>query len=94
MNSFDTAAIPPQVMTREMGDETVILDLNSGTYFSLNPVGARFWELAGQGLTLGGICDRILAEYDVERGQLETDLRRLADELCEKSLLIVRPTAQ
>jgi len=93
MNHSDTAEIPPLVMTREMGDETVILDLTSGTYFSLNPVGARFWELVGQGMTFGSVCESILAEYDVDREQLEKDLCRLANELSERSLLIIRTAA-
>ena len=36
----------------QVGDETVILDLASGTYFGLDPVGARIWALMGEGKTL------------------------------------------
>ena len=37
----DKISISPQVVARELGGETVILDLSSGTYFGLDPVGAR-----------------------------------------------------
>ena len=40
MNLSDSLSIPSQVMARTVGDETVILDLASGTYFGLDPIGA------------------------------------------------------
>ncbi|MCB2018622.1 MAG: PqqD family protein [Hydrogenophaga sp.] len=90
MNPHDTAEVPSQVMTREMGDETVILDLASGTYFSLNPVGTRFWQLAREGRTFAQACEAIEGEYEVERDQLEADLHRLAHDLVERGLLVLR----
>lgn len=90
MNPTDTAEIASQVMARSMGDETVLLDLASGTYYSLNPVGARFWQLAGTGQTLGQIRDAILAEYDVEDARLDADLAALVADLIQKKLLVVR----
>ena len=37
--------ISEQVVTRRVGDETVLLNLESGIYFGLDPVGSRFFEL-------------------------------------------------
>jgi hypothetical protein len=80
--------IPTQVMARQVGDETVILDLASGTYFGLDPVGARIWQLLGEGKTLAEICQMMLEEYEVEREQLETDVLRLTGELLERGLVV------
>ena len=49
MNLSDKVSIPTQVMARTVGDETVILDLASGTYYGLDPIGARIWQLMGEG---------------------------------------------
>ena len=57
MNLSDKVTIPTQVMARTVGDETVILDLASGTYYGLDPVGARMWQLMTDGQTLAAICD-------------------------------------
>ena len=95
MNAFvqptrDSALkVPPQVMARTVGNETVILDLASGTYFGLDPVGARIWELIGAGKTLAQACDVLIEEYDVTRDVLETDALALACELAEKKLISV-----
>jgi hypothetical protein len=87
MNLTDKPTIPAQVMARQVGDETVILDLGSGTYFGLDPVGARIWQLIGEGKTLGEICDTMLDEYDVTREALERDVVELADKLLEQKLI-------
>ncbi len=87
MNLSEKVTIPTQVMARTVGDETVILDLASGTYFGLDPVGARIWGLMGEGQTLAEICATMLEEYEVERAQLEADVLRLAAELAERGLV-------
>jgi hypothetical protein len=48
MNLNDTFSVSAQVMARRVGNETVLLDLASGTYFGLDPVGARIWQLIGK----------------------------------------------
>jgi hypothetical protein len=74
-------------MTRTVGDEVVILDLATGTYFGLDPVGARIWELMGEGKTLAEVCGQMLAEYEVSREELERDILRLAEDLVEHGLI-------
>ena len=87
MNLSDKVSIPSQVMVRQVGEEVVILDLASGTYFGLDPVGARIWALMGEGRALAEICVTMLEEYEVEREQLEADVLRLAGELAERGLV-------
>ncbi len=87
MKLSDRVSIPAEVMARQVGDETVILDLASGTYFGLDPVGARIWELLGEGNTLSRVRDEMLEEYDVSREQLEADLLRISEELLGKGLV-------
>ncbi|MBE0621759.1 MAG: PqqD family protein [Burkholderiales bacterium] len=87
MNLADKVTIPAQVMARQVGEETVILDLASGTYFGLDPVGARIWQLLSDGKTLAEICAAMLAEYDVSSEDIERDVLSLAQELQSKQLI-------
>ena len=87
MNLSDKVTIPAQVMARQVGDETVILDLASGTYFGLDPIGARIWQLIGEGKALGEICEVLLTEYEDSSDQLRGDLERLLQELGGKGLI-------
>lgn len=89
MNLSEKVTIPTQVMARTVGDETVILDLASGTYFGLDPVGARIWQLMAEGRALVEICATMLNEYEVEHAQLEMDILRLTGELLERGLVVL-----
>lgn len=88
MNLSETVQVPAGVMSRIVGAETVILDLETGTYFGLDPVGARMWALMSQGKTLADIADTLFAEFDVTREKLEVDLAQLVDTLREHKLLL------
>ena len=83
----DKVTVPPEVMARQVGDETVILDLASGNYFGLDPVGARIWQLITEGCAPAAIRDTLLAEYEVTPEDLERDLDRLLGELISQGLL-------
>lgn len=87
MNLADKVTIPPQVMARQVGDETVILDLASGTYYGLDAVGARIWQLLGEDKNLAEVCEAMLAEYDVTREEFERDLDDLLTALAGKGLI-------
>ena len=89
MNLQDKVSIPEEVMTRRVGDETVILDLATGTYFGLDRVGADMWQLMGEGRTLAEVCDAMLARYEATRADLERDVLELAEKLRAQGL--VRP---
>lgn len=86
MKLSDKIVGKPEVISRLVGDEVVLLDLAKGTYFGLDPVGSRIWQLAESGKSLSEICDALLLEYDVAREQLECDTLALASELIAKNL--------
>ena len=89
MNIDSAFVIPPRLRARTVGEETVILDLESGKYFSLNSVGGRVWELIQSGKSLKQICDVLIEQYDASREVLERDVLALASDLVEKKLVSV-----
>lgn len=77
----------PDVLSRNLDGETVLLDLESGTYFGLDAVGTRIWELIGQDQPLSAILEVILDEYDVDEQRAHTDLLELLESLVAKGLI-------
>jgi hypothetical protein len=59
----------------DMGGESIILNLKSGVYFSLDEVGARIWALIEQPTAVTAIRDAILKEYDVQAEVCERDVQ-------------------
>jgi hypothetical protein len=87
MSLTGTFEIPTHVAARRVGEETVIIDLEGGSYFGLDSVGARIWELIGRGMDLADVRDTLLSEYDVTVDRLEGDLLKLIDELTARRLV-------
>ena len=71
---------------RDLDGEAVILDLGSGTYFGLNAVGARIWQLMEQHGGLRAVFDDLCREYDATPDVLERDLIALVDRLQQARL--------
>ncbi|MDE1467448.1 PqqD family protein [Aurantiacibacter sp. D1-12] len=90
MQDSDTISRSDDVVSREVGGETVLLDLGQGTYYGLNAVGGRIWEfLEGGDRTIGEIIALLTDEFDVTVADAEADLRALLTEL-EANALVKR----
>jgi hypothetical protein len=66
---------------RELDGEAVVLHLGTGTYFGLNAVGARIWQLLEQHRLVRTVLDELCREYDAAPDVLERDLLALLSEL-------------
>ena len=82
--------VPEHVVSKQIGGETVILNLESGTYFGLDAVGARIWELIGEGKSVNEVRSVMLAEFEVSEDVLDRDLERLLRDLQNHELLLPR----
>jgi len=77
----------PDVLSRNLDGETVLLDLETGTYFGLDAVGTRIWELIAQNQPPPAILKVILDEYDVDEQRARTDLLEPLGALVAKGLI-------
>lgn len=80
--------LSPDVVFRDLDGEAVILDLGSGTYFGLNAVGTRVWQLLEAGRDESRIVDTLAAEYEAERSVIAADVARLLEELRGRRLIV------
>lgn len=87
MYPSDKITISQQVVARQVGHETVVLHLGRGTYFGLDPVGARIWQLMNECKPLSEIWEIMLEEYDVSREDLERDSMKLIEDLLAQGLI-------
>lgn len=86
----DRFNISDEVLSQEVNGETVLLDLDGESYFGLNEVGTRIWQLLKDELNIGNVLDTLDGEYDVSREQLERDVAKLLGSLEESGLIKLR----
>lgn len=79
--------IAQQVVHRDLANESVLLNLDTGTYYGLDAVGTRLWHLVAEHGSTESVIDILLAEYDVDAPRLHKDVNALIDQLLAKGLL-------
>ena len=79
--------VSKDVVFRDLDGEVVILNLASGKYFGLDPVGTRIWQLIEEHRRLDHVLRHLLGEYDAPADTLERDLMTLASELLQRGLI-------
>ena len=79
--------VPEGVLFRDLGAEAVLLELESGRYYSLEDVGLRMWALLSRHGRLDLAHRELLEEYEVEAEELEQDLLAFVDRLAERRIL-------
>ena len=71
----------------ELNQETAILDMKTGVYYGLDPVGARVWELIQQPQTAASIIESLLDEYEVPSEECTRDVLALLTDMREHALI-------
>ena len=78
----------PNVVSRQIEDEAVLVHPLQGKVRVLNAVGARVWELADGQRTVAEIAQTITAEYDVELPRAQADVLAFCDDLAQAGVLM------
>ena len=74
-------------LSSNLAGEEVILSLETGVYYGLDEVGARIYALLSETTTARAICDRLEAEYDVDRETMEADVLDLIQALRREGIV-------
>jgi hypothetical protein len=80
----------PNQVSCDLDGEAAILNLQSGVYYGLDPVGATVWKLIEQPCSIGSIRDAMLEKFEVDAERCEADLFELLDKLAREGLIEIR----
>jgi hypothetical protein len=86
-NDGRRAFITSRVLCKDLGDEAILLDLETEGYFGLNAVGNRLFKLLTTAPSIRQARDAMLEEYDVAADELDRDMNALIDDLVARGLL-------
>jgi coenzyme PQQ biosynthesis protein PqqD len=75
------------VLARKGAEEFVLLDPESGAYFTLDEIGGRIWELCDGTRPLDEIAAILAGEYDAPREMIATDVKELIEDLARENLV-------
>jgi hypothetical protein len=78
----------PDIAWRRIGDESVVLNLKSSAYYTLNETAALLWETLGEGLPPHKAVERLCAEFDAEPAAVSRDVEAALAELLNERLIL------
>ncbi|WP_094603508.1 hypothetical protein SPSIL_010550 [Sporomusa silvacetica DSM 10669] len=79
----------PGLLAADMDGETVMLNIEKGTYYGLDGIGSRIWQLIEKPHTVRSIVATLLEEYDVEGTACQNDVLDFLNQLSSKGLILV-----
>lgn len=90
LSTESTVVVAREQVSCRLAQEAVVLGLEAGVYYGLNPVAARIWELIQSPTTVSKVRDTIVEEYDVTPERCEGELLALLADLAARDLVQVQ----
>ena len=75
------------IVQSQIGEEVVMLDMESGFYFGLNSVASVIWGLLADEIVFEALIDQLMSQFDVERSVCEADTQELLNQMLEKNII-------
>ena len=77
------------ILSAEVGNEVVLMSIDQGVYYGLNPVGARVWSLLGEPVSVQEMCEQIVEEFEVSWEQCQAEVLGLLEDMAQQGLIEV-----
>lgn len=75
------------LISADLDDDLVVLDVEQGKYFSLNPISKRIWEILEEEKSKEELVAILLDEYDVSSEECNRDVEIHLKELKKMKLI-------
>lgn len=82
-----------QIIDGELDDNQVMMHLDKGKFFGLNPVAKRIWQLIETPKTIEEIIALLLEEYDVQETQCLQEVNEFLDKAIQCDIVIINEGA-
>ena len=76
----------PDMLSAEIGGEAVMMSIEKGAYFGLNPIATRIWDLIEQPCTVADLIKTISEEYEVTDEQCTADVQEFVADMIKRGL--------
>jgi hypothetical protein len=76
-----------EVVWRTLGEDCILLHLESGIYYTLNEEGRMLWEALDGKNQLAEIRATIMEQYEVDAGTIQKDLIEIMQDLIKEGLV-------
>ncbi|RYD59402.1 MAG: PqqD family protein [Sphingobacteriales bacterium] len=74
-------------LANPVGEEMVVMDMKSGNYIGLNPVGAHIWKLLETPQPVTAIIANLMGTYEVDEDTCRSQTLEYLDKMASQGLV-------
>ncbi|AWK88543.1 PqqD family protein [Azospirillum thermophilum] len=78
-----------EVLAAVVDGELVLMSVEQGLYFGLDPIGADIWRRMETAVRVSDLCACLVADYDGDPMQIERDVLDLLGRMADRKLVSV-----
>jgi hypothetical protein len=75
------------VLTSEVEDDLILLDIPGDEYYGMNPVGRHVWDLLASPRSVAEICESVATQFDIDADRCAPDVLAFAGTLIDAGLV-------
>ena len=77
-----------EVIDGELDNQQIMMHLENGKYYGLNPIGKRIWDLIVNPMSFEDIIEILLSEFEVSEEQCTKEVREFLDNALEMKIIL------
>lgn len=85
---FNQISISENALSQEVNGEIIILNFESESYYTLDALGTKFWQLFTDSDSVETVIQQLVEIYAVDEAALRGDVTKFVEDLVEEGLLI------
>ena len=75
------------MLSADLNDETVMMDIEKGSYYGLNGCGTQIWSLLAKPITVNDLCLQLTEKFAVSSTQCEQDVIGFLQNLLTRNMV-------
>jgi coenzyme PQQ biosynthesis protein PqqD len=89
ITNFDSRPVrQEQIIVQKGSNDVLLFNMDDGSYYALNEVGNRIWELCDGTRGVAQLVSELAKEYDAPAKIIETDVLEVLNDLRSKNLIV------
>lgn len=81
--------VNPDVLTTLVDDELGMMNIESGYYYTLSPVGKEIWDIIGREKSFESLKESLMGLYEVSKEDCHNQVLELLESMHTNGLIIV-----
>lgn len=79
------------IVASDIDGEVVMMSIGNGTYYGIDSIGSRIWELIETPCKVSDLIEKLLEEFEVDRPTCEKDVLKFLEELQKNNTIVIQP---